>query len=78
MSLDACMKPTGISGDRRRAPPCGSVRRVPMSIASTVGKRARYNSNASRIFSAPSTDASPNPVGVETRGGWVQVKIDRS
>ena len=55
------------------APPCGSVRRVPISMASTVGKRARYSSNASRIFS-PSVDES---VDVSARRGGVEVKIDR-
>jgi hypothetical protein len=41
------------------APPCGSVRRVPIRMASTVGKRARYNSKASRMLLAPFADMSP-------------------
>ena len=41
------------------APPCGSVLRMPMRMASTVGQCTRYSSKASRML-IPSVDASPS------------------
>lgn len=60
------------------APPCGSVLRVPMRMAFTVGQYVRYSSKALRILT-PSVDASPSGVTVSAEvaveEGGVQVKM---